>query len=293
MTTFQTPGPITAFVEIGSGDINVTASDRVDSLVTIRARDAAKEVDIQAAANATVDIIGGVLTVKTVKAWKRLTGPSQKDGSVIVDLELPSTSSLSAHTGMGLVHCEGELSATDVKTGLGDVRLDHVGALTARSGLGNVVVATADDVTVSTGSGFVRLGSVLGTATVKNSSGNVDIAQCDRDINVRTASGDITIGRALGSVVTRSASGQTTIAEVSSGSVNARTSVGAIHIGVRDGAAAWLDVASKYGTVRNGLDAAAGPGESDSTVEVRARTGAGDITIERANSAQTSRDLRR
>ena len=246
MTTFQTPGPITAFVEIGSGDINVTASDRVDSVVTIRARDAAKEVDIQAAANATVDIIGGVLTVKTVKAWKRLTGPSQKDGSVIVDLELPSTSSLSAHTGMGLVHCEGELSATDVKTGLGDVRLDHV-----------------------------------------------DVAQCDRDINVRTASGDITIGRALGSVVTRSASGQTTIAEVSSGSVNARTSVGAIHIGVRDGAAAWLDVASKYGTVRNGLDAAAGPGESDSTVEVRARTGAGDITIERANSAQTSRDLLR
>ena len=35
MTTFQTPGPITAFVEIGSGDINVTASDRVDSVVTI------------------------------------------------------------------------------------------------------------------------------------------------------------------------------------------------------------------------------------------------------------------
>ena len=34
--------------------------------------------------------------MKTVKAWKRLTGPSQKDGSVIVDLELPSTSSLSA-----------------------------------------------------------------------------------------------------------------------------------------------------------------------------------------------------
>ena len=33
MTTFQTPGPITAFVEIGSGDINVTASDRVDSVV--------------------------------------------------------------------------------------------------------------------------------------------------------------------------------------------------------------------------------------------------------------------
>lgn len=285
MTTFQTPGPVTARVDLDCGDINVTASDRVDSVVTIRARDAAKEADVQAAASATVDIIGGVLTVKTVKTWKRLTGATKKDGSVIVDLELPSSSSLAAHTGMGLVHCEGELSSTAVKTGLGDVRLDRVGSLTARSGLGNVVVDTADDVTVSTGSGFVRLGSVRGNATVKNSSGNVDVAQCDHDINVRTASGDITIGRALGSVITRSASGHTTIAEVSSGSIDARTSVGAIHIGVRNGAAAWLDVASKYGTVRNGLDTTAGPEDSASTVEVRARTGAGDITISRASTA--------
>ena len=118
------------------------------------------------------------------------------------------------------------------------------------------------------------------------------MARWYRNINAPPVSGAITIGRGLGPVFTRSASGETTIAEVSSGSVNARTSVGAIHIGVRDGAAAWLDVASKYGTVRNGLDAAAGPGEPGSTVEVRARTGAGDITIERANSAQPSRDLR-
>ena len=54
---------------------------------------------------------------------------------------------------------------------------------------------------------------------------------------------------------------------------------------MREGTTAWLDVATKYGSIRNGLDAAPGPDESVDTVEVRARTGGGTITISRAGAA--------
>lgn len=283
MTTFQTPEPIAAVIEIGSGDIRVTASDRSDCSVTVRPRDEAKSADVQAAASALVDFTTGVLTIKAVKTWRRYT--SKNDGSLMVEVDLPSGSSLTASTGMGLVHCEGELADTDVRTGMGDVRLDRVGSLKARSGFGDVAVDAADDAKVTTGSGTVRLGSIEGSATVKNSNGTVEVAQCGRDMHIRTASGNIAIGRALASVTAVSAAGDITISEVSVGSVTARTSAGAIAIGVREGAAAWLEVASKYGSVRNGLTASPGPSESDSTVEVRARTGAGDITSNRAIAA--------
>ena len=51
---------------------------------------------------------------------------------------------------------------------------------------------------------------------------------------------------------------------------------------IREGTAAWLDVRSLTGRVQNSLDAAAAPEPSAPTVEVRARTTAGDIAIRRA-----------
>jgi hypothetical protein len=47
------------------------------------------------------------------------------------------------------------------------------------------------------------------------------------------------------------------------------------------GFAAWLDLATRYGQLDDGLDASEGPGPADEQVEVRATTGFGDITIRR------------
>lgn len=285
MTTFQTSGPIAAKIEIGCGDIKVSASDRTDCVFTIAPRDEAKPADLQAVSTAIVEFTNGVLLLKAAKT-RRFVGPSKKSGSVVVKVELPSGSSLEATTGMGFVHCEGELADTATKTGMGDIRLDRVGALAAKTGFGDVCVdGVAKDATVSTGAGSVRLGAIKGFATIKNSNGTVDVAECAHATHIRTASGDIAIGRALSSVTAGSAAGDIRISEVSAGSVTVRTGAGSIQIGIREGAAAWLEVASKYGSVRNGLTAFPGPTESESTVEVRARTGAGDITINRANAA--------
>lgn len=286
MTTFQTPGPIAAVIQPLVGEINVTASDRSDSVVIVRPRDESNPRDVEAAANALVEFANGVLTVKVVKRWQRYVGPGKNDGSIIVEVELPTGSSLTATTGLGLIRAEGELGLTVVKTGMGDVRLDRVGTLTAKSGFGDIFADTVGgDARVSTGSGTVRLGAVAGSAIVKNSNGIVELELCGGDSHIRTASGNITIGRAAGSVTVGSAAGDINIAELSAGSANLRTGAGAVQIGVLDGSAAWLDVKSGYGSVRNGLTPASGPGESDATVQVRARTGAGDIIINRASAA--------
>lgn len=283
MNTFQAQGPISARIELLSGDIRVSASDRTDVVVAIAPRDKGKPADVEATRTAHVEFVNDVLDLKTTKSWQRLTGPSKRDGSIVVNVELPSGSSLSAKTGMGFVHCEGELATTATESGIGDIRLDQVGELTAKTGFGDVVVdGIAKNAKVSTGTGTIRLRAIDGSAKVKNANGAVEVGECARTMQVRTSNGNIDIGRALSSVTAGSAAGDVRIAEVSAGSVTVRTGAGAIDIGIREGAAAWLEVNSKYGSVRNGLTSSAGPTESESRVEVRARTGVGDITINRA-----------
>ena len=287
MQTFQSPGPIAAVIELRVGDIRVNASDRGDCTVSIRPRDKDRPADIQAAAAAFVEFTNNTLVIRTGKSWQRLAGATKRDGFLAVEVDLPTASSLKATTGMGLVHTEGELADTSARTGMGDIRLDRVGALTAKSGLGDVTVdRVTGDAKVTTSSGSLRLRVLAGTATVKNSNGSVEIDECGRYAHIRASCGDITIGRALTSLSAVSAMGDIRIAEVSDGSVTARTGAGAVDIGVREGVAAWLEVSARYGSVRNGLAAAAGPEASDSTVEVHARTAGGDITIRRAMTAR-------
>ena len=51
-----------------------------------------------------------------------------------------------------------------------------------------------------------------------------------------------------------------------------------------EGTAAWLDVSSQHGTVRNALQPADAPGADDDTVELHAHTSWGDILIRRPSS---------
>ena len=71
------------------------------------------------------------------------------------------------------------------------------------------------------------------------------------------------------------------IGEVVRGAVTVETAAGSLEIGIRSGTAAWLDLNTTSGSVRNELTAAAGPESTDETVEVRARTYVGDIVVRR------------
>jgi hypothetical protein len=66
--------------------------------------------------------------------------------------------------------------------------------------------------------------------------------------------------------------------------VVAETAFGAIDVGIGDGVTAWLDLHTRFGHVRNDLDAAGQPESGQAAAEVRAYTSFGDITVARCTA---------
>ena len=75
--------------------------------------------------------------------------------------------------------------------------------------------------------------------------------------------------------------GHVTVEEATGGSLDLATSYGRIEVGVAEGAATYLELNTSYGKVRNELVPSDKAPDEAMTVEVRARTSYGDITIRR------------
>jgi hypothetical protein len=99
---------------------------------------------------------------------------------------------------------------------------------------------------------------------------------------VSSANGDISIDVAHAGVLAKTANGGVRLGEVSVGSAVVQTAFGDLDVGVRDGVAAWLDLHTRFGHVRNDLDATAAPGDDEGSVDVHASTSYGDISIHRS-----------
>jgi len=280
MPVFDTPEPISIQIDLPTGDVWITASDRADTVVEVRPRKASSKADVSLAEQTTVEYAAGQLMVRAPKSWRRYAfGPGP---SIDILIEVPSGSSLQAEASWAAFRCEGRLGDCRIKTG-GAVRLDQTGALDIDCSHGEVVAKrVAGTVRVTASSGKVRLGEVDGTAELKNSSGDCWIERSTGDVRAKTAYGDITVDQALASVTARTNHGSVRIGEVARGAVDLQTSYGAIEVGVRRGTAAWLELNSRNGRVHNALDTTDGPAKDDGTVEIRANTNWGDIMIRRA-----------
>ncbi len=279
MQNYETPEPISVTLELGVADVRITASDRADTVVDVRPSDEADESDVQAAAQVRVDYTDGML---------RVTGPkrtfdfSRKTRSVDVAIELPSGSQVSAEMLIGDFRSAGRLGDCSLKT-TGNVRLEQTGPLHGHTGAGDVTAdGVAGNAEISTGTGKVRVGEVEGTAVVKSSNGDITIDVVTGDARVRTANGEISIDRAGAGVDAKTSNGSIRLGEVVRGAVVLGTAAGNLDIGIAEGTAAWLEVNTGHGHVRNLLDNAARPEAADETVEVRGRTSYGDITIHRS-----------
>lgn len=290
MPTFDTPEPISVTVEFGVGDLRVVASDRTDTMVEVRPSDPAKKADVTAAEQTRVEYAGGRLLIKAPKNWRQYTFRGGGE-SVDVQVELPAGSQLRGETGVAALRCRGRLGECRYKTGIGDIQLDQAGAVQLRTGVGDITVERAGgDAELTTGSGSLRIDGIDGTAVVKNSNGDTWIGRVTGDLRVNAANGRISVDQASGPVAAKSANGDVRLGEVAHGAVLAQTGFGKVEIGIRDGVAAWLDLNTRYGTVRNDLDTADRPGAGEEAVEVRARTAFGDITIHRSSANDPGKD---
>lgn len=269
MSTFQTPQPITAVIQIVAGTVRITATDRDDTIVDVAPRDSNKPSDVKIAEQTRVDFNNGTLRVTAGRRFIQLG----RGGAVDVTIALPSGSRLDASSASADVHVDGALADCKLATASGHVAMDTVtGSVKADSASGDVGVA-----------------NLLGSATISTASGDTRIGELHGDLLFQAASGSVVVGELRGDAKSRTASGSVTITTAIKGSVSAQSSSGDVRIGVAEGTAARLDLKTRSGTVSNALNSADGPADDDETLLVHVRTGSGDIAVRRSTVDSASR----
>jgi DUF4097 and DUF4098 domain-containing protein YvlB len=281
MPTFNTPDPIAVSVELSVGDVRIEAGDRTDTVVEVRPSDPKKKGDVTAAEQTRVDYSDGRLVIKAQKSRRAFS--FRGGDSIDVRVALPSGSSLRAEAGVVHLHATGPLGDCRVKAGVGEIRVEEAGPVRLGMGAGDIFLGRATGHTeITNGSGGLHVGAIDGTGVVKNANGETVIGEITGDLRVRSANGKITVDRADATVAAKTAMGDIRLGEVHRGVVVAETGFGSVEVGVADGVAAWLDLGTRFGAVRNELDAAGRPAPGEHTVEVRADSAMGDITVRRS-----------
>lgn len=279
MPTFPAPTPVPVFVDVPFGNLHVVAGERDDVVVTVLPADPSKSGSVRAAEETRVDQDGDTVRIVYPAAWKQYVLPFAAGGA-IVNIEVPAGSDLRGKAGS--LFSEGRLGTVDLNLNGGDARVDEAARLDLKVSAGNVVVGSAPGpTTVKASAGSVRITDFSGEGTVRASNGTTTIGAVTGTLDVVGAHSEIAVGRVHGTLSVKSAHAGIRVDRVESGSVTLTTSYGSIEVDVPEGTAAWLDVASEHGTVRNQLTPTEGPVENEATAEIHASTGWGDIIVRR------------
>jgi DUF4097 and DUF4098 domain-containing protein YvlB len=208
-----------------------------------------------------------------VRVWQgpgalRLSFPPElhRGTSTHLRLRVPDGLEFAIKAASADVAVSAAIGRSQIVTGSGDVHVDGAADLACSTGSGNIVVETATGraVRLGSGSGNVTVHEAHCPVSAKSGSGDVTVDSAHRDqVEVRSGSGEIAVNRTSGSVDLRSASGSVTV-------------------GVAEGLPTWLDLDTKTGGIRIGLDSTHQPPPHEPYASVRVRTASGDITVSRA-----------
>lgn len=276
MSTFATPEPITATVTTAGARVQITASERPDTVVLIEPVNNASKADVKVVENIKVDFAAGELSIKTTKS-------GDKDGSAAITIALPAGSKLVLNTAWTNVHADGPLGDCELNMASGQVQLDRIAALRANLAAGEVAIGhiagTAD---IDGGPAGVRIGVAEGVLRYEGTTGKVWIGHAGSDVDLGGSSGSFDIDRADGSVIAKAADCPIRIGRITSGQAELMNASGGIEVGIGADTAASVDANSTKGVVRNSLPEQDNPGEFDHKVTLYARTRLDDIVIHRA-----------
>ena len=199
MPTFDTPGPIAATVVVAGAQVRVTASDRTDTVVLVEPIDKASKTDVKVANKTKVDFAGGQLSVKT-------TVSGDKNGSVVITIDLPAGSSLVAYLAHSSVHADGSFGECELHMASGRVQLDRIIALQANIAAGEVTIGHIAERANIDGCG-VRNADQRGQGhrQLSSSGGQTWIGHASADLDLSSGRGGFDIDRADGSVTAKTA----------------------------------------------------------------------------------------
>jgi DUF4097 and DUF4098 domain-containing protein YvlB len=180
MHTFDTPTPITTTLDIPAGRIQIIAADRPDTTVDVQPASPAKNRDVKAAEQTTVEYTDGVLRIQTPTNRKnQLLGPS---GAIEVTVQLPAGS-----------HVEGKAASAELRV------VGRLGDLSFDGAYHHIKVDEAAGVRLTALDGDVQVGRLHGPADISTQRGDVQIAEAVRGtLKLSTQSGDITVNAAAG-----------------------------------------------------------------------------------------------
>lgn len=274
MPVFDTPGPIEVAFDLSVGSVRLLASDRTDTVVTILASGTPTADEV-----AIVSYADGRLTLRSPKRWS-IIGPKY---TAEIDIELPTGSRVTGSTAVGTIRASGELGELSLSSSVGDVDVDQARSLVAKTSTGNVRVGRVDGIARLTGgTGSVRAEHLASGAELRNSHGPVTVGSLSGAVDFSTGTGSLEVDRFDGDLTAKTAHGGIRIRHAERGSIRIESGYGPIEIGVRAGTAVWMDVSSQRGLVRSDLQADSAPAEGEDTLEIRARTNWGDISIHRS-----------
>ena len=163
MTTFTTPAPIAALLDIPAGRVRFVAADRPDTEV---------------AEQATVEFADGVLRIGA-SAKNQYFGPS---GAIEVTVGLPAGSRVEVKAASAEIRGVGRFGDVAVESEHGSIDLDEA--------------ASAHLPTVA---GDVSVGRLDGSAEIRTSRGDIRVAEAVRGtVVLRTEAGEVEVGAAAG-----------------------------------------------------------------------------------------------
>lgn len=276
--TFPAAEALAVSVELGSGELTMTAADVAEAVVTLAPASAGDPDALDLIARSRVDLRGKTLRID----MPRVTG-FRLHPDIVVSVTVPTGSSVAAKTGSADIRLDGTFGETSLKTGSGDVWVDASGDTDVRTGSGDVRLGLVDAASVKTGSGNVSVERSRGDVELTAASGDAHIADLGGDARLSTASGDIEVGSSAAEVAAKTASGNITLLGARSGDVRVKSAAGSVTVSVATGTAALLDCSSVTGAIRSELEPADQPtDDSAPRLSLRARTVSGSIIIRRA-----------
>jgi DUF4097 and DUF4098 domain-containing protein YvlB len=266
---FSTPEPVELVIELGSGTITTEAGATSESTVA---------VDGPRADEFIVELRGRELSVIAPRHRTGMFGGNDRHD---VRVTVPEGSDLSTRTGSASTRAEGHYGMVRAKTGSGDIEIDAArSAVVVDSGSGDVRCdMVGADLRVKSGSGDVEIDAVHGAGTISTGSGDVALGHTGGPTVVKTGSGETRIGHLGADLTVTTGSGTTIIAHAERGSVRTRSGSGDIRVGVPAGTPVWTDISSATGRIASDLTPLGKPDEGQDHVELRLRTGSGDIVL--------------
>ena len=282
--TFQTPGETRLDIRRGAGVVRIETAEVKETTVVLeplRDNDASRA----AIENARVELRDRGKGHEVVIDVRDRGRGIFRNAEVLIAVTGPEGTSVESKSGSADVEGHGRFGSVEVETGSGDVEFGeiagdaHVNAASGDVQLGSI----GGDVRVNTASGDVQIREIGGEAKINSASGDVIIREVRGELSVNSASGDVLVREAASTVGLNTASGDQEIGSVTTGKVTLKSASGDLKVGIREGTSLWVDARSRSGEVRSELPVSELPPDGNGpSVELRANTMSGDITVARA-----------